>query len=439
MRVSVKTILFYLFISLPVTFKLEVSEGIYLYPQEPCLIILFFIILFTRPRFAFPKFGKPFLFYLGALALMLCSTLISFFNFGDISGLFKVFKYVVYLSLIIYLSGYSYKNFIGIFNKFVFISVAITLGLYLYSWYTFAGPLKEFLSLTTWDVNYVPSGLSNLNLNIFDFTFSRSAGNHGIYGSYLVLAFLLNFYLVTRKKELVTFFNYLLLGLILFNLIVLTSRETLLIFFIVFLLYFLKDILRFRIQKKFLYLFIGISIALIFILLKGIDFGLISKIKHTIQALNESGGDQNIKLRFQVWILIIMSFTLYPVFLLIGYGYNHTNFNYFIGEANNKYHLYETFASVPESLFFIMLAYGGIFCLVLILLFFLSLFLRLHFLKKFSALHELFFYFTIGLFISNNTGGSLMSDLFLAQFAIFYFFLNQWYVQNKDIIYFSKG
>lgn len=439
MRVSLKVILFYLFITLPVTFKLEVLEDIYLYPQEPFLILVFFIIIFSKPKFVFPKFGLPFLFYLGALVLILFSTLISFTHFLDIAGLFKAFKYFIYLSLLIYISNYDFKNFISIFNKVVFLSVSITLLIYVLAWINFTGPFKQFLNLTTWDVNYVPSGLSNLNLSLSDFTFFRSAGNHGIYGSYLVLAYILNFYLITQKKEVVTFFNYLLICLVVFNLVVLTSRESLLIFFIVNFLYFLKDIIKFKIRKKFLYLFAFIGVGIFIVLIKGIDFGLISKLKHTLNAIGETGVDQNINLRFQVWVLILLSYTIYPLYLLVGYGYNHPNFNYYIGATNSKYHLYETFASVPESLFFMMLAYGGIVCLVLILLFFFSLFLRLNFLKSFSDLHKLFFYFAIALFITNNTGGSLMSDLFLAQFAIFYFFLNQWYVQNKNFIYFSKG
>ncbi|WP_190277550.1 O-antigen ligase family protein [Adhaeribacter rhizoryzae] len=345
----------------------------------------------------------------------------------------------MYLTCILFLAGYDFRGYLKTFNKVALSALLVTLLLYVYNWLTFGGGTSAYLHLTTWDVNYVPSGLSNLNFSIFNFSFSRSAGNHGIYGSYLVLVYLVNLYLLLKKREEVTKLNYILIGLVVINLVLLTSRESLLIFLIVNLFFFIKDIISFRLKKHYLYLLVILVLFINYVLIKDIDFGLISKIKHTIQSYQESGGEQNINLRFRVWMLILLSYSLYPFSLLVGYGYNQLNFVDAIASTNNYYDLYKHYASVPESLFFLMLAYGGLFSLLLLLAFFFQLFNRLLKLKKFSALHELFLYFTIGIFISNNTGGSLMSDLLLAQFSLFYLFLNKWYVQEENFTYYSKG
>jgi len=439
MLLSLKRLVFILFITLPISFKIEIWPGVFLYPQEPVLLFIFFILILSHKINYFPQYLKPYLYYLVALFFIVLSTLFSFFKYIDVAGLFKAVKYFVYLACIVFLAGYNFRGYLKTFNRIALVALVLTLIMYVVKWLTFGGATSEYLRLTTWDVNYVPSGLSNLNFSLIDFSFSRSAGNHGIYGSYLVLVYLTNLYLLLKKREEVTRLNYILICLVIVNLVLLTSRESLLIFLIVNLFFFIKDLVTLRVKKHYLYLLAIVVVFIGYILVNDIDFGLISKIKHTIQSFQESGGEQNINLRFRVWMLILLSYSLFPFSLLIGYGYNHFNFEHIITATNNYYSLYKQFASVPESLFFIMLAYGGLFSLLLMLAFFFQLFNRLLKLKKVSALHELFLYFSIGVFISNNTGGSLMSDLFLAQFSLFYLFLNKWYVQDENFTYYSKG
>jgi len=443
MRVSLNTILYYSLLTLPVSFKIQFYEGVYLYPQE--LIIAFILVLYFvsdfRQIFLLPKFISPYLYYFLSIVLIILCTLISFSNYVDIAGLFKTLKYLLYIVAILFVSRNHFNGFINSFNKIAFYSILITLIIYAVKWYSFPGTTVEYFYLSTWDVNYVPSGLSNLNFDLSTLSFSRSAGNHGVYGSYLVLIYLLNLHLLlSNKKRAGGKFNILLVILVVLNLSLLTSRESLLIFLIVNLCYFSKDLLKLKIKKIYLYFILLLAIFLAVILVNDVNIGLINKIKYTLQSLTDSGREQNINLRFNVWILILLSFVLYPSHLIIGYGYNALNFNYFLKETNKFFSLYKNYASVPESFFFIMLAYGGIFALLSILLFFISLLIRLYKLRRHSSLYELFFYFSIGLFITNNTGGSLMSDLLLAQFSLFYIFIHKHYEQqSKYVVHNSKG
>lgn len=437
MRVSLSNLLYISFLTLPISFKIQFFEGVYLYPQEIVIasIVLLLIMLDYRRFLAVPKYMEPFIYFLIALGLVVACTLISFSKFVDISGMFKAVKYVLYLAAAFLISRHNFTSFIYKFNRIALLSIGLTILLYVFKWVTFHGSTSDYIYLTTWDVEYVPSGFSNLNLDLENFSFFRSAGNHGIYGSYLVLVFILNIHLlITNRGKRITL-SIILVFLAVFNLLLLTSRESLLIFLTVNALYFLKDFLNLRIKKAYLYIFLLLLVGLTYILANGINLGLINKIQYTLESFTSSGSEQNLNLRFNVWALILLSFLHFPFHLLIGYGYNQPNFVFFLEKTNSIYGLYEHYATVPESLFFMMLAYGGFFSLLFIILFFISMLLKTYNLRKHSVLHELFFYFMVGIFITNNTGGSLMSDLVLAQFSLFYIFINKFYGQSKVALY----
>ncbi|WP_161891112.1 O-antigen ligase family protein [Pontibacter russatus] len=437
MRLSLNSIIYYSLLTLPVSFKIEFAEGVYLYPQELIIaIVVVLIIIFDyRQLFVLPKFISPYLYYFASVLLILVCTLISFSNFIDIAGLFKTLKYLLYIIAVLLVSRNNLAGFIASFNKIAFYSILITLVIYAFRWYTFTGTTGEYFYLTTWDVNYVPSGLSNLNFDPRTLSFTRSAGNHGVYGSYLVLIYLLNLHLLlTGNKKEGGRSSILLIILVVISLSLLTSRESLLIFLLVNLCFFSKDLLKLRLKKVYLYFLLALSVFLVVILVNDVNIGLINKIEYTLRSITESGGEQNINLRFNVWILILLSYILFPFHLLIGYGYNDFNFTYFLKETNSYFGMYDNYASVPESLFFIMLAYGGIIALFSILFFFISLLFRLSRLSRYSSLYELFFYFSVGLFITNNTGGSLMSDMLLAQFSLFYIFIHKHYEQQSEAV-----
>ncbi|MBF8964584.1 oligosaccharide repeat unit polymerase [Pontibacter sp. FD36] len=399
------------------------------------LVILLIVIVDSKRYLHLPKYISPFFYYLISIGIIVLCTLISFANYIDISGLFKSIKYGLYIVAICLIAKNNFYSFVDTFNKIAFLSILFTISLYAIQWYNYPGSTGDYFSLTTWDVNYVPSGLSNLNLSLSDFTFSRSAGNHGIYGSYLVLVYILNIHILVSENIKENKFSLILVILAVFNLLLLTSRESILIFVLVNAAFFLKDLLRLRIKKIYFYFFIALSVFLIVIISKGVNLGLINKIQYTIESFSTSGGEQNLNLRFNVWVLILLSYLLFPLHLLIGYGYNEPNFIDYLEQTNAELAHFQHFATVPESLFFVMLAYGGILALISICLFFLTILLKTFNLRKFSPLHTLFFYFVIGLLITNNTGASLMSDLLLAQFSLFYIFINKTYEQDKAVAY----
>ncbi|MDQ3534659.1 MAG: oligosaccharide repeat unit polymerase [Bacteroidota bacterium] len=362
---------------------------------------------------------------MAGLLIMLASSFISLINYVEIGGIIRIFKYIMYVGAIFSLSKYNFHLFIKIFNNVALISISTTLLIYLYQFFTFDGSFTLFVHYTTWDRNFVPSGFSNLNLNIFDLSFSRSGGNHGIYGTYLVLVIMVNFNNFLDSKLKPGFKNYFLIVISLINISLISSREALLVLIVVFALYGIHQLINLRINKMYYY---GIFIFLLFISLVfiyNIDIGIINKINYTISALSESGGEYNISARLNVWTLILMSYTLFPIYFFVGYGYNESNFNFYLTQTNEHYYSFAYYASIPESLFLTFLGYGGILSLSLLLLFFLAM-LRFGW-KNYnrSTFHKLFFYFTIGLIISNNFGGSMLSDMLFAQYSLVYLWLNK--------------
>ncbi|WP_242927110.1 hypothetical protein [Pontibacter vulgaris] len=430
MMLTVSKAIFYLFLLLPISFKLEIGKGVSFYPQE--LILPFLILfLFTKQVKSLTKNSYPFIIYLAALGVVFISTLISQLSILDLTGLLKTVKYILYILGIILVSNYSFEGFTKKFNKVAILCIGCTLLIYLYNLLNFNGSLSDFVHLSTWDINYVPSGFSNLNLNILSWEFTRSTGNHGVYGSYLVLVYIINLSILLEGKA--TKFNKLLIMLSLLNMFMMTSRETLLLFLIVNLLFFFKPLLNLKLKLSYIYVALFFIAGLTYLIVYDVNLSLIQKLNHTIKSFGETGGENNISLRFGVWHLILYSFYLFPIYLLLGYGYNTPVFTEFLTLTNNHFNLYSTFVTVPESLFFFFLAFGGIIALVLILLFFFSIAWETYKIRKISIIAELLLFFIFGLFVTNNTGGSILSDMLLAQFALVYFWVHNFYGQAKHI------
>lgn len=435
MKISFNKVLLWLLISLPLFFKLEVIENIFIYPQEILIPIILFLKLFYFNSLKVNKSAYPFFFILAGLLLMLISSFLSLLNYFEIGGIIRILKYIMYIIAIFSLSKYTFPSFVNTFNTIAFLSIGTTLLIYLFQLITFDGPFSSFVHYSTWDRNYVPSGFSNLNLRISDFSFSRSGGNHGIYGTYLVLVIMMNFNNFVDTKLKPRFINYLLIILALINISLISSREALLVFIVVFGLYGIHQLINFRIKKMYYYGFLFFLIFILSIMLLNIDIGLINKINYTISSYSQTGDEYNISARLNVWVLIIMSYTLFPAYLLMGYGYNDANFDFHLAQTNNFYYSYDYYATIPESLFLTFLAYGGIFAVVCLLLFFLGMLTIGLKNYKLSTFHKLFLFFTIGLMISNNFGGSMLSDLLFAQYSLVYLWLhkNTNFEENKLI------
>lgn len=428
MKVSLSRAIFFLLITLPLSFKIKVSEEILVYPQDLILpaILLFFLFFKSNGLSWLNKnYFKPYYYLLAGLTLVGLLTLFSFINIFSVGGLLKTFKYLVYGFAILLVSKYHFSRFIASFIHVGMLTVGITLAIFFYHFSVSGVTVQEFYHRSMWLNEIMPTGFSNTYLNMDTFKFERLGGNHGIYGSYLVLLYLT---LVGYTKYLNKGFNLrtlLKLLLIIFNLALLTSRETFLIFLVVN-LYIFKDSIRSRIKSRD-FIFVGIFIIGIcgYLLFSETELVIISKIRYTINSFLEGGEEGNISLRFNVWKLTLLSFLLNPWHLLIGYGYNTPNYESFLEQTNQYFSLNLKYPTVPESFFFFFLAYGGILCLLLALLFFLELTLKTYQIRRTSILAGTFFIFTLTLFVTNNTGGSMLSDLLFTQYSLVYIFLQK--------------
>jgi hypothetical protein len=433
MKFSLSHAIFYLLVSLPISFKMKVSEEILIYPQEILIPLILVLAFCLRPKslsWLNKSYVKPYYFLFGSLIIIVACTVISFLNVFSIGGLLKTIKYLIYCSTILLISKYHFVRFINVFIKIGLATVLLTLTIFFINFISSGVSIQEFYHMSMWQNDIMPTGFSNTYLNLNNFKFERLGGNHGIYGSYLVLVYLAIVGYTKHLNKGFTLITWLQILLVLFNLALLTSRETFLIFILVN-LYLFKDSISARIKRRDFVLgslfLVGIICYLVF---SDTQLVIFSKIQYTINSFIEGGTEGNISLRFNVWKLTLLSFMLNPLHLLVGYGYNTPNYAFFLEQANQTFQLYLKYPTVPESFFFFFLAYGGIIALFFSFIFFLYLILKTYQLRKSSIFAGAFFIFTISLFVTNNTGGSMLSDLLFTQYSLFFVFLNK--VNEKD-------
>jgi hypothetical protein len=426
MRLSLSRSIYTLLLLLPLSFKIQLSENIAVYPQEiiiPLIILIFYIVKPKELKWLNKTYLKPYYILFGALLIVTFCTLLSFFNIVSLSGLLKCLKYLFYCYTILLVSNHSFSNFSSLFIKIGIWVVSLTLGLFLFNFLTSGLALQQYYQRAMWVIDLVPSGFSNLNFSLSTFSFERGTGNHGIYGSYLVLLYLFIISSIKNSEKGFTWKSSIYLLLITFNLFLLPSRESLLIFIIINLLFIINavNLKKIKIQTFAVFIFL-MAVVTGFLVFSETEIVLISKIRYTINSFLIGGSEGNISLRFNVWYLTLLSFLVFPFHLLIGYGYNSNNFVDYLIQTKRHYHLDFEFATVPESFFFMFLSYGGLFALLLAIIFFFWLILKTYSLKRSSSLGLLFFLYTVMLFITNNTGGSMLSDLLFAQYSLVYLY-----------------
>lgn len=409
-------ILLFLLLTVPLSFKIEVIPGVRFLPQEPLLI--FFVIACNVNLKTIKIKSLPFLFLIASIVCILLSTIVSLFFFFDPIGLVKTLKYLVYASSIFTLLNYPKYITLNLNKRILkigLLAVIFSLTYYFINFLILGIGWKYYVSLSTWKARYMPTGMSNLAFDLSTFTFIRTGGNHGIYGSYLVLILLLavfNFINTNYKKSKI------LIVLILINLSFITSREAILVLLLTIFLYTLHHfITKNWINKKVLF-FSALSVLLfisVFIIWSP-EIVILHKIKHMVKSFASTGGfDVSVNYRFHTWYLFFSYLLLNPWSILTGIGYNRTRFgaileNQEIILGEKLYHV-----DVPESIYVATLGYGGILSLVFILLFFFTLFTLLYYSGKIG---KVFSFFLIGLMISNATGASLFAELLLSQFGL---------------------
>jgi hypothetical protein len=409
----------YLLLTIPISFKLEIIEGVRIMPQEPFLFIFCILITAKNYRCKIQSTSLPYLALILSLLIVGISTLISLVISFDIIGLIKNFKYALYAYSIFLLansSGFN-QNFVRFFLTIGRMVIVFSLGLYFYWFLTLGMPWENFVSFTTWHAEYMPTGLSNLVFSFSDMVFMKVGGNHGIYGTYLVI---LAIVLLVELKNSNFRRGKILAVLILVNISFLTSRETLLLIFLTLFFSVCYHLLHLRINKKFLYIFVSLFIGVTVVLVVWQpDFVLLNKLEHMFSSLGKGSVDNNVSYRFNTWKLYFGYIINHPWWLVLGLGFNRTRFENVLMEQENAIHEVLPHVSVPESFYVGSLAYGGLAAFFLGVLFFLLLLFQL---SRNRRKVPLLPFLVIGLMVTNGTGSSILAELVISQLGLVYLY-----------------
>lgn len=432
-RSHIAQLIYALLIIIPLSFKFELFPSIIVYPQELLLPFLIFAYLFlNRGKIKYTGYLQPYYFQLAALVVIVLATIISFFSYFEIEGLLKLFKYMLYITSIIIVAEAKFINFLKTFNRIALITIVLSLIIFFFNKFNTGLSWANYMHEATWKAELMPSGFSNLIYSFPLNKFIRYSGNHGIFGSYLVLVYLINICIIFSKRQVVNKFNILIVIVALINISLLTSRETLLLFLVT---NFLATIIYFTICRFKISYFLGVMVlaficSTIFIFLWNADTNivLINKLKYTIESFQATNQEANISARFAVWQLTLLSFVQSPLQILTGYGFNRSNYVEALQSANIYYGKNLDFVGIPESYFFAMLSYGGLLALFLGSMFFLVMINQLIHKDLFSSIFgRVFLCYIVGLFITNNTGASVLADLLLVQLGLTYL----WIIKNE--------
>tara|TARA_B110000114_G_scaffold185366_1_gene232122 strand:+ start:6803 stop:7921 length:1119 start_codon:yes stop_codon:yes gene_type:complete len=353
-----------------------------------------------------------------SILIILISTIVSLFFYFDPVGLIKGFKYLLYATAIFTLLNnpkYLELNIINQILKYGLLCVLFSLGFYLINFLIMDIGWDYYVSYSTWNSNYMPTGMSNLAFDISNFSFIRTGGNHGIYGSYLVVILILavNNFFKTKYKN-----SKILIVLALINMSFITSREAILLLFLTIFFYVLHHFLTRNWINRKAVLFSGIGIIIFFLvfIIWSPEIVILHKIKYMIKSISDTGGmGRSVNFRFNTWYLFFTFLAANPWNIFTGVGFNRTRFGEIL--ENQEVIIGEELFHVdlPESIYVATLGYGGIFSLLFLLFFFISLF---YLLFNSGKMGKIFSFFLLGLMITNATGASLFAELLISQFGV---------------------
>jgi hypothetical protein len=406
---------------IPITFKLKLGS-IAILPQEIILPFLLLKFYGNETKFPIKQQSLPFIYLQIALAIVFVSTIFSLFFSFDILGLLRIIKYSTYIiSVITIINHYKFKNSdFGFLRKIGTAIIIISLlGFFIKKYYSQLS-WKAFISHATWKASYMPSGLSNTGLNLVNFQFESISLNHGIYGTYLVLLIILSVYsiITTKFKK-----GKLLLFLAIVNLLFLTSREAWVLLIITALSStFLYLIIKQKLKAKYVIFFLILSLTLILALvIYQPEIVIINKMNYMIREMQSKGLDGNVRMRYNTWVLSIMTIFDNPVLLFSGIGNNKALYAELLQNTYLSKKMHGGFATVPESYFIHFFTFGGIFAFLFSGLFFIEAFRFIIKSKLIMKLNGIFlFSFLLGLLVSNLIGVSILGELLTTQFGIFY-------------------
>jgi len=409
-------ILILLLLTIPISFKIEIVPGVRFLPQEPLLI--FFVIACNVHLRKMKEKSAPFLFLMISLALIVISTIVSLFFYFDPIGLVKSFKYFLYAAAIFTLLNHPKYLELKVLDKVLkygFLCVLFSLSFYVIRFLILDYSWNAYVSHSTWNSRYMPTGLSNLSLDISTFTFIRTGGNHGIYGSYLVVLLILAIrsFFATRYKK-----HKLLILMILVNLSFITSREAILLlgltlFFYTFHHFLTRDWVN---RKVVLFSSLGLIAFIAVFIIWSPEIVILHKIEHMIRSITETGGlDRSVNYRFNTWYLFFSFLGANPWYIFTGIGFNTTRLGSILEHQETVIGQELFHVDLPESIYVATLGYGGVLSLLFLLFFMVTLF---YLLFNSGKMGKIFSFLLLGLIISNATGASLFAELLLSQFGL---------------------
>ncbi len=425
------SVVFFSILIAPICPKIQISEGILLFPYEFFLAIVTIFLLITSPASLVSSAIQKY--YLGFCLVIFVSTCISImYSPLSLGDLLRVFKWIIYTP-VPYIVHKEFKYFKSIKTLVVIsmFAMAINLIIFLRSAETNIGRL-------IFSPDLISEGLSSTYFNITNFSFGNTGHlSHGIWATYCAFAFLMAV-IGLRMKVVKLYLFILFIGLFLANTAISISREGLLISIIVSLVFLLKfkNSGQFKRPKISIFktcLFMITSILLCFSF-QGSQIGM--KIIYMLNYISSGEVDNNILGRINTWILTSYSFVSSPHLFLIGHGYNTDYYGKSLdllkGIISNG-----IYSHVPESLIFLALGYGGLLGMSSLILLLKSMQLQLEHSRlpiEFILPCKLFLF---GLLITNIfAGASLLSDLVLLHVLMLFGIAfkkssNQWAIRIK--------
>lgn len=399
-------VLLYLAVLIPCMPKIEIAEGITMYMYE-IVALVSFPLLFRYVKFEIQKT----LMYLWIVVLI--STILSCIFVFSSGGLMRCIKEIIYIPLMLLAfknKSISLRGFVYVFmisfmaNAFFLVSNGIT-----------------SLELDIWNSDMLSSGFSN---KIFSFSSlsvevnHSTGGAHGIWMGYNALAVCVS-YIAYKRKEIskILFIMSFLMGA--FDALISVSREGL-IYFICLFIGLSSDFMKIKgnkIKAAMIILFFLLVITYV-VISYGENLAIVQKILYTQESIQSSGNESNITMRIGAWMIYFLSIIHNPLHFILGYGFNQDYYIYMNKAVISGYN--GDFVTIPESFFIEFAMYGGVFALILGIIFWVKLFkFTRSLLSNYTS--RVIKWLLFGLLIGNLlSGASIISDLLYSQLLIAY-------------------
>lgn len=382
--------------------KIQVADGITIYPYE-AFALMSFPILLRNIKFGIQKT----LLYLWMVIFF--STLLSCLFVFTSGGLMRCLKEIIYIPLMYMACKYRIVTFRR--YTLVFLIACVANISYLIS--------MDMSSLDIWSPNMLSSGLSNKIFSFDSFSVEvipTAGGSHGIWLGYNSLSVCMA-YIAYKKRDISKRILWIVSLFAMINVLMSVSREGL-IGFVFVCIGILKDCFHGYHNRLKIWLVVSVLVVLIIFIVVhyGENLAIVQKILYTQESFASNGNESNISSRLGAWYVYFRSIIENPLFFIIGYGFNQDYYSEVIRPIVYNYD--GIYVAVPESFFVEVVMYGGVFALLLGLSFWKKLFCFFKSLRYLNS-NIVFVWLLIGLLIGNIfSGASIISDLLYSQLLL---------------------